>query len=448
MPKKDLKIISKVIHFFTSDIFSLRIKDLRPFQAFLVRHLRIFVLAIHGFIKDGCSLRASALTYYSLLSIVPVFAMAFGIAKGFGLENFIQKEIIGIAETANWPAEIVDRILSFSHSLLGQAKGGLMAGVGFILLCWTAISILSRIEESFNHIWDVKKARTIVRKVTDYISIVVFTPVLMIIAGSASVLVGSKIQAIMGRIELLGPISGLILVALKFLPYVSIWAMLTLNYIIIPNRRVPFGPALFAGIVTGTIYQLVQYVYIKFQIGVVSYGAIYGSFAVLPLFVVWLQLSWMIVLLGAEIAVAKENQEVYGFHPDFSRLSVAARKALTIEVFHLLVKRFANGEPPLTPSQISKEAQIPKRLVLLLLGDLVATGFVVETAKEVRHEPTYQPGKTIEGLRIHEVVGAYERVGAEPLSRKIAGDDKVNTYLRDLEEAMSKIPQNVTIKDI
>lgn len=323
-----------------------------------------------------------------------------------------------------------------------------MAGVGFILLCWTAVSILGRIEESFNHIWDVKKARTIVRKVTDYISIVVFTPVLMIIAGSASVLVGSKIQAIMGKIELLGPISGLILVALKFLPYVSIWAMLTLNYIIIPNKRVPFGSALFAGIVTGTIYQLVQYFYIKFQIGVANYGAIYGSFAVLPLFVVWLQLSWMIVLLGAEIAVAKENQEVYGFHPDFSRLSVATRKALTIEVFHLLVKRFANGEPPLTPSQISKSAQIPKRLVLLLLVDLVATGFVVETAKEVRHEPTYQPGKTIEGLRIHEVVGAYERVGAEPLSRKIAGDDKVNTYLRDLEEAMSKIPQNVAIKDI
>ncbi len=332
-------------------------------------------------------MRASALTYYSLLSIVPVFAMAFGIAKGFGLENFIQKEIISIAETANWPSEIVDRILSFSHSLLGKAKGGLMAGAGFIFLCWTAISILSRIEESFNHIWGVKKARNIVRKVTDYISIVVFTPVLMIVAGSAAVLVGSKVQAVIGRIELLGPVSGLILIALKFLPYVSIWAMLTLNYIIIPNRRVPFGSAVFAGLVTGTIYQLIQYVYIKFQIGVANYGAIYGSFAVLPLFVVWLQLSWMIVLFGAEIAVAKENHEIYGFRPDFSKLSMAARKTLAIEVFHLLVKRFADGQAPLTPSQISKEVQIPKRLVLLLLHDLMATGLVVETAKEVKHEP-------------------------------------------------------------
>lgn len=441
-------MISKIIHFFTSDIFTLREKDLRPFHAFLIRYLRIFVLAIHGFIKDGCSLRASALTYYSLLSIVPVFAMAFGIAKGFGLENFIQKEIISIAETANWPSEIVDRILSFAHSLLGKAKGGLMAGAGFIFLCWTAISILSRIEESFNHIWGVKKARSIVRKITDYISIVVFTPVLMIIAGSVAVLVGSKVQAVIGRIELLGPVSGFILIALKFLPYVSIWAMLTLNYIIIPNRRVPFGSAVFAGIVTGTIYQLIQYVYIKFQIGVANYGAIYGSFAILPLFVVWLQLSWMIVLFGAEIAVAKENNETYGFRPDFSKMSMAARKTLAIKVFHLLVKRFADSQPPLTPSQISKEVQIPKRLVLLLLHDLVATGLVVETAKEVKYEPTYQPGKTIEDLRIQEVVGAYERVGIEPLSRKMAGDDKVNTYLRDLEEAMSKIPQNVTIKDI
>lgn len=448
MEGKGLGVISKIIHFFTSDIFTLREKDLRPFQAFLVRYLRIFALAIHGFIKDRCSLRASALTYYSLLSIVPVFAMAFGIAKGFGLENFIQKEIISIAETANWPSEIVDRILSFSHSLLGKAKGGLMAGAGFIFLCWTAISILSRIEESFNHIWGVKKARNIVRKVTDYISIVVFTPVLMIVAGSAAVLVGSKVQAVIGRIELLGPVSGLILIALKFLPYVSIWAMLTLNYIIIPNRRVPFGSAVFAGIVTGTIYQLIQYVYIKFQIGVANYGAIYGSFAVLPLFVVWLQLSWMIVLFGAEIAVAKENHEIYGFRPDFSKLSMAARKTLAIEVFHLLVKRFADGQAPLTPSQISKEVQIPKRLVLLLLHDLMATGLVVETAKEVKHEPTYQPGKTIEGLRIQEVIGAYERVGTEPLSRKMTDGDKVNASLRDFEKATGGTAENVAIKDI
>jgi membrane protein len=351
---KDVAVISKIIHFFTSEIFLLREQDFQPFQAFLIHYLRIFVLAIHGFIKDGCSLRASALTYYSLLSIVPVFAIAFGIAKGFGLENCIQKEIISIAETANWPSEIVDRILSFSHSLMGKAKGGLMAGAGFIFLCWTAISILSRIEESFNHIWGVKKARNIVRKITDSISIVMFTPVLMIIAGSAAVLVGSKEQGVIGRIELLGSVSGLILIALKLLPYVSIWAMLTLNYIIIPNRRVPFESAVFAGIVTGTIYQLVQYVYIKFQIGVASYGAIYGSFAVLPLFVVWLKLSWMIVLFGAEIAVAKENHEIYGFRPDFSKLSMAARKTLAIEVFPLLAKRFADGQPLLRQARFRK----------------------------------------------------------------------------------------------
>ncbi len=143
-----------------------------------------------------------------------------------------------------------------------------------------------------------KEARNIVRKVTDYISIVVFTPVLMIVAGSAAVLVGSKVQAVIGRIELLGPVSGLILIALKFLLCIYLgYAYVKLYYYSKPAGS--FGSAVFAGIVTGTIYQLIQYVYIKFQIGVANYGAIYGSFAVLPLFVVWLQLSWMIVLFGA-----------------------------------------------------------------------------------------------------------------------------------------------------
>jgi membrane protein len=442
-------MISKVIRFFTSDIFSVRLKDLRPFQAFFVRYLRIFILAIQGFLKDDCAMRASALTYYTLLSIVPVVAMAFGIAKGFGLQELIQKQITQVAEGANWPEDIVVKILSFSDSMLESAKGGIIAGVGFVLLCWAVVNILGRVEDSFNHIWEVKKPRSLVRKFTDYIAIVVLAPILLIISSSAAVVVSSKIEVIVRSIELLGVVGPLIFFVLRLLPYVSIWVLLMLNYIIMPNTRVPVKSAVLAGIITGTIFQAVQFIYIKFQIGVAHYGAIYGSFAVLPLFVAWVQISWMIVLLGAEIAVAYENQETFGFRRDFTGLSIASKKLLVLRVFHRMVKRFAAGESALSATQIAHTLEIPVRLVRQILEDLAVAGLVAETTKMVNHETTYQPARTIEDITIQTVLKAYEQ--ARTLKVKAVDgeeNDKITQYVNEISMAISELPANVRLKDI
>jgi membrane protein len=442
-------MISKVIRFFTSDIFSIRLKDLGPVRAFFVRCLRTLILAIQGFLKDDCAMRASALTYYTLLSMVPVVAMAFGIAKGFGLQELIQKQITQIAEGANWPEDIVVKILSFSDSMLESAKGGIIAGVGFVLLCWTVINILGRVEDSFNHIWEVKKPRSLLRKFTDYIAIVVFAPILLIISSSAAVVVSSKVEVIVRNIELLGVVGPLIFLVLKFLPYVSIWVLLMLNYIIIPNTRVPLKSAVLAGISAGTIFQAVQFIYIKFQIGVAHYGAIYGSFAVLPLFVAWVQISWMIVLIGAEIAVAHENQETFGFRRDFSGLSIASRKLLVLRVFHLMVKRFAVGESAMSAKQMAHTLEIPVRLVRQILDDLGVAGLVAETTKTVGHETTYQPAKTIEDITIQTVLRAYEQAGTLKV-KAVNGEenDKIAQYVDEVSIAISELPANVRLKDI
>jgi membrane protein len=442
-------MVSRVIHFFTSGIFSIRLKDLRPFHAFFVRYLRVFILAIQGFLKDDCAMQASALTYYTLLSMVPVVAMAFGIAKGFGLQELIQKQITQVAQGANWPEDIVVKIISFSDSMLESAKGGIIAGVGFALLCWTVINILGRVEDSFNHIWEVKKPRSFVRKLTDYIAIVVFTPILLIISSSAAVVVSSKVEVIVRSIELLGVVGPLIFFFLRLLPYVSIWILLMLNYIIIPNTRVPVKSAVLAGIITGTIFQAVQFIYIKFQIGVAHYGAIYGSFAVLPLFVAWVQISWMIVLIGAEIAVAYENQETFGFRRDFTGLSIASKKLLVLRVFHLTVKRFAVGESALSATQIAHTLEIPVRLVRQILDDLVVAGLVAETTKTVNHEATYQPARTIEDITIQTVLNAYEQAGTTTVvSVKSGDDDKITQYVNEISMAISDLPANVRLKDI
>ncbi len=341
-------MVSKTAYFMEKGIWEIRLKDLSPVKAFFVRCLRAFLLALRGFMKNGGQKTASVLTYYSLLNLVPIIGVAFGIAKGFGLEKLIESRIQQMAQEANWQVEITDQILGFSRSLLDHAKGGLIAGIGVILLFWTVISIFGKIEDSLNAIWEVKKPRTLIRKFSDYLTMMVLAPVLFIISSSVTVLVASQVKGILQKISLLGAFSSLILFLLNLLPYVSIWALFVLLYIIMPNTRVPLRSGIVGGVAAGTIFQLVQWFYIKFQIGAANYGAIYGSFAALPLFLVWLQLSWTIVLLGAEIAYAYEHRETFGFHPDYARLSTDSRKVLMLRIFHFLAKKFSKGENPRT----------------------------------------------------------------------------------------------------
>ena len=257
-----------MIRFFSTGILEVRLKELDPVRAFFVKYLRVIVLTFLGFARDNCTLRASSLTYYSLLSIVPVIAMAFGIAKGFGLQKLMQKHVVELAQKANWPDSVTDSILSFAESLLKNTHGGVIAGVGFLTLFWAVISILGQIEGALNTIWEVNKPRTFVRRITDYSAIVILTPILLVVSGSAAVLVTGKAAAMIQQINVLGVLGPLIFVVLKLVPYLSIWTMLFMCYLIIPNVRVQPKSALLAAVVTGTVFQVVQFMYIKFQIGV------------------------------------------------------------------------------------------------------------------------------------------------------------------------------------
>jgi membrane protein len=442
-------MISRIIYFFKTGIWEIRLKDLSPSKAFFVKFLRVILLGLRGFIRDNCQKTASVLTYYSLLNIVPVVAVAFAIAKGFGLEKVIEKQILQMADKANWQSDITSQIITFSHKLLEQAKGGLIAGIGVILLFWTVISILGKIEDSLNEIWEVKKSRTLVRKFSDYITMMVLTPVLFIISSSATVLVASQVKVIVNKIAVLGVFSKVIFLLLNLLPYVSIWVLLTALYLIMPNTRIPLRSGIFGGIAAGTILQIVQWIYIKFQIGVSSYGALYGSFAALPLFLAWIQMSWMIVLLGAEIAYAYEHCETFGFHPDYSRISVSYKKLLALRVFHLLTKKFSLGEKPLSANQIANALEIPVRLVRQLLQELSEVGLVVEIAKGIKGEIAFQPGRTIENITVKFALDEYEKHGIVKIPANQSEEaEKISSFLKDISDTIEKSPGNVTLKEI
>jgi membrane protein len=277
----------------------------------------------------------------------------------------------------------------------------------------------------------------------------VLGPVLLIISSSATILVASQVKVIVNKIAVLGVFSKVIFLLLNLLPYASIWVLFTMLYLIMPNTKIPIRSAILGGVVAGTIAQIVQWIYIKFQIGVASYGAIYGSFAALPLFLGMLQMSWMIVLLGAEIAYANEHYETFGFHPDYSRMSVSSKKILMLRIFHLLTKKFSLGEKPLSAHQIAHALAIPVRLVQQFLHELSDVGLVVETAKGIKGDVAFQPGRTIENITVKFALDEYEKYGTTKLPDYQSDEtERISKYLKDISETVEKSPSNVRLKEI
>ncbi|MFN2371802.1 MAG: YihY/virulence factor BrkB family protein, partial [Candidatus Krumholzibacteriia bacterium] len=280
----------------------------RPFLLRLLRLLRIVVLAARGFTANSLQLRASALVYYTLMSIVPTLALAFGIAKSFGLEaaleDTLRRQLAG-------QQEILDKVIRFSRALLDNTRGGLVAGIGVALLLWAAVRLLSNVEASFNAIWSVDRGRTVLRRITDYLAIAVLGPLLLLASSSFSVMISGRVDDAMARFGVAAPVSGLVQASLELVPFVILWLLMTLVYLTLPNTTVSWRAGLAAGVVAGTLIQLVQFGSIQLVLNVSRYNAIYGSFAVLPLFLIWLYVSWLIVLVGAEVSFAVDNAGDY-----------------------------------------------------------------------------------------------------------------------------------------
>ena len=439
-------MIKKIINFITRDIWRIKISKIPKNRFFIIRNLRIAILALRGFNEDKCSLRSSALTFYTLLSIVPIFAMAFGIAKGFGFEKLLEQHILEKFPTQN---DVIINVINFAHTMLENTKGGLVGGIGVVVLFWAVIKVLTNIEKSFNDIWGVHKMRDFGRRLSDYLSIMLICPVFLILSSGLTIFVRAQAVMITEKISLLGAISPIIYFFLEFLPYTVMWAIFVFIYIFIPNTKVNWKSAIIAGIMAGTIYQVVQLAYMNFQIGVGKYNAIYGSFAALPLFLIWLQLSWRIVLFGAEVSFAHQNVDTYEFEPDCLNVSRSFRKLITLRVVNLLVKNFAKGEKPLSAVGISYELEIPVRLLRDILSELLKADIVSEVRTENDKVLAYHPGCDINLVTINYVLDKLNETGSADIP--VLQTEELSTISGSLKAfggLIEKSPDNLLLKDI
>ncbi len=436
-------MLKKIQNFFEKDIWHLSLKGKRSSFKWVIQQIRIFILAAKGFAKDNVQLRASALTFYTLLSIVPVLAMIFGIAKGFGFKEYLQSTL---TKNLSGHQAVLLEVMAFADRMLANVKGGFIAGTGLVVLIWSVMNVLGNIESSFNNIWQIKKSRGISRKISDYISLIVVAPILIFVSSGFTI---SQINDYFDNtfiVSYIGPIIKTIVWALSFS---IIWFVFTLLYIIMPNTKVKFGPAFVGGIIAGTLFHILQWAYVKFQVYLSGYGAIYGSFAALPLFLMWLQYSWLIVLLGAEIAFASQNVENYEYETDSLFISNYNRRLLSLLVAHQIIKNFVEALPAQTASEISESLDIPIRLVREIIYELQESKILSETNTKNVKELAYQPAIDPINLSVSYIVDkldkrGHEKVHASDTKELKALTEIMNTFYEDL----NKSPKNKLLKEL
>lgn len=321
-----------------------------------VRIVKTLNLAFRSFLDRDLQNKSSSLTFNMLLALVPALALLFAIGRGFGLQDLLRDQLFSY-----FPAqkEAIEQALTFVDSYLNESSQGLFVGIGIIILLYTMISLLSSIEESFNSIWDIKKDRSLYQKVTDYIAICLLIPILMICSAGVSIFMSTVIQTDV-HIPFLTP---LVNIALELFPLVLVWGAFSLAFWLIPNTKVKFKYAAISGIISAIGFQIVELLFLNGQIYVTKYNAIYGSFAFLPLLLVWMQFSWIILLAGCTLTYCLQNVFAYNYMTDTQFISNSYMRKVTLVISAVIVQRFAKGEKPLTTLALSQKYSLPVRLV-------------------------------------------------------------------------------------
>lgn len=394
----------KIIKFFKTDLWN-DISTKSQWQRIVIAILRLIILTVERFTTKRIINSAAALTYSTLLAIVPILAVVFAIARGFGYNKYIEEWFRDVLSSQPQAAET---IIGFVNSYLIHTQSGIILGIGLVFMLWTVTMLIRNIELAFNNIWHIKKPRSFYRTVTDYMSMFILLPIIIVITSGISIFVAT-VTSQNTSMQLFAPV-------VRWLwdctPYVLMSAIFIALYVFMPNTKVKIKYAIGPGILAGVAMQGVQLFYIHSQIWVSSYNAIYGSFAALPLFMLWVQISWNICLFGAELCYTSQNLEENAFRTEAYEISLRRRILMAMLIMSHICKRFENGQKPMTALQLKLATNIPIRITQSLLYELVDIHLVSEiTSDEKGEESVYQPAEDLSRLTIGLLLDRYETKG-------------------------------------
>lgn len=423
------RMLRKLREFLDTDLW--RAQPATRASAAATHAARVLVLAVREFIANRCRVHATALAFTTLLSLVPLLALAFALAKGFGLQHRI-RPLVDTWLAAN-QEEVGEKLIAFVERAIQyvqQTKVGLLGGFGLLLLIWATIKVMSTIEKSFNEIWRVARSRTLVRKLTDYLSVLVISPVLLIAATSAGAAFRSS--PVVRSALSWGLAAWLVECALVLLPT---WAAFVAAYVFMPNTRVRLRPALAGAIVAGSAWQAAFWAYTTFQVGMAKYNAIYGTFAAIPVLMVWLYLSWAIVLFGAQLSWAAQNVRRHWDERRGERASIASREAIALRAMAALAVAFQRGTAPLSAEELAERLRAPASLVAEALRALAAAGLCSEVVGP--EASAYQPARPLGQIAPAHVLAAVRQFG-NPVPLNEEGEEA--RAVRELLAAWASAP--------
>ena len=410
--------------------------ELRTGRRLLRKMLQFVTAVVRQFFADDCLLHASALAFTTILSFVPLLAVMFSLLKGFGAE--VDLEILFLNHLALGSEEVVDAVFTYISNT-SMAKLGIF---GVIFLILTVLSLLNSIEKSFNYIWRVNETRSVARLFSDYLSITIFGPVLILAAISMTTTLES--QALVQYLVGMDVIGNIILILFKIFPYVAMWAVFTGLYLFMPNTHISLRAALLGGAFGGILWQLLQWGYITFQVGVTRNNAIYGTMAALPVFMLWIYISWVIVLLGLEVTFAIQNFRTIRQEFRGDKLSADGRESAALAILLTAAATFVKGEKPLTVEDFSLRLNLSHRFTQKSLSYLILCGFLSEVAQGKETLNAYQPAVDVGSLTLHEVLQRMRSQGEDVKLVRMGSSGRV------VEELHSRLlaAQNSTLDGI
>lgn len=359
--------------------------------------------SIRKFLGDDCYGKASALSYYTLLSLVPILAVAFGIAKGFGFDHSLENQIM---ETFYQQKELATKVITFAKTMLEQTHGSLIAGVGALALFWTSFGLLGNLERTLNSIWGAASERPLFRRIIDFLPLLIFLPFFFVASSSATFLIITKTVEITEKLGLYQDIKPFIYLLYYGLLIAVSWLLIAFIYIYLPNRKPHYPSIIAASLITAISFQAAQWAYIHFQVFLTSYNAIYGSFAAIPLFLLWLQVSWLLVLAGAELAsVLASPSRKNTLKP------ISASQEDLLLALCILTTQKADAKTPLHGiNAVSAEIGIEEGQAVELVKLAIENQLIVDS------NGYYFPGRSLSSIQpseIHHLVFQKNAVGAK-----------------------------------
>lgn len=412
----------------------------------LERKCKILWLSAKIFVKNDQAQHATSLTFYTLFAVVPILALCFGIAKGFNLDERLK---VMIVERFSEQQDVVDWMYKFADTTLKQADGGIIAGVGVIFLFWTVLRLATFIERSFNQAWNILKGRNLFRKISDFLALLLIAPILFVILSSSSILFKNMLEKVLENSQFGAKAISLISFGFECLPLVVTWVIFVFIYIFVPHTKVRFKAGLFAGLFAAILYQAAQAFYIAVQLKVSSFNSIYGSFAALPLFLIWMQWAWMITLFGNQIAYVDQYYKTGQFDKNFDKISSELLLKYLILTLKEVVCSFESGKIGLTVEELSEKttlshARIQEALYILMSAKLISK-VDVDDVEEYIFVPAVPTDKMSLALAIQKIrhIGENDSTIWNETER-----NKVNQLIDNLYGDIFESERNCLIRDI